>query len=225
MTDTVQFLGNGPMAGMVAQLPPEVQDEYLRMMTAMQQRAVQMQGPRALASTRRDAAAHEAGHAVVYASLGFPVLSIEISPKAWPVKVPEALGQEFWTGLTVPKMELRLIGYQTPSPILLSYGCELIAGWIGELMLRDKKFRAGSSTDEIAFADYVFGILAEQLRLARAQVISIAQREVWSRLETNIGALHRVETALLRHRNLDQEQAAKLLADVNVEALTAARLS
>jgi hypothetical protein len=219
MTDRVQFLGNGPMAGMVAQLPPEVQDQYLSMMIAMQQSAVQMQGPRALASTRRDAAAHEAGHAVVYASLGFPVFSIAISPKAWPVKVTEALGQDFWTGLTIPEMEPRLIGYQTPSQILLSYGCELIAGWAGELMLRDKKFRAGSSTDEIVFADYVLGILAEQLRLTRAQVISIAQREVWCRLEANSATLRRVETALLRHRKLDREQAAKFLKDVKVKAL------
>ncbi len=224
MKEDVQLVGSGPMSDIVAQLPPNLQEEFVARVGLLQQAAVKMQGLEALASERHDAAAHEAGHAVLYASLGIPVVSIEISPKQWPTKVPEALGREYWGGLTMPEMEPREIGYQTPPHLLFEEGLTLIAGWTGEKLLRGAKFRAGSSADEFVLADFVLSILAELRGMSSFKVIEIAKREAKSRLNTNMGALNRVEAALLRHRCLDREQVAHLLEDVKVEALTAASL-
>lgn len=221
MSDNIEFVGNGPMVELVAQMPVDIQQDFVAKVAQLQQWAVSKQGLRALASRRADSAAHEAGHCVFYASIGVPVGSAEIWPKPWPMNVPEALGTEYWCGLTIPEMEPREIGPQTSPHVLLEFGLELIAGWMGEVLLRGQKFRAGSSADEVAYADFVLRLLADQRGMQVDEVIGMAQREAETRLSENMDALRAVELALLRHRKIDREQAAKLLTGVKVKALTA----
>lgn len=215
---------HGPLGLVTAKMPAEDQEKYWGKVAALEDTAVHRQGYKALASKRPDAAAHEAGHAVMFASFGIPVASVEIFPEPWPWQMPEGAGREYWCGLTNPDMKAYEADDQTPPHRLFEQSLSLLAGWTAEQMLRGAKFRQASSANEVIYADDVLERLAAHLKLPSLHVRDIARREAKIRLETNIGALIRVEAALLRHRKIDREQAQKLLADVKVEALSAVPL-
>lgn len=222
MTKYDMISNHGPVGLVISKMPAEDQDKYWKAVSAQQDAAVKRQGYKALASKRPDAAAHEAGHCVMFATLGIPVASVEIFPEQWPTPMPEGLGNDYWCGLTRPDTQASEAHDRMAPHRLLEDSLSVLAGWTAERMLRGAKFRQGSSANELVYADNLLERLATQQKLPVLHVRDIARREAKIRLEANIGALIRVETALLRHRQLNRQQMAELLTDVKVEALAAA---
>lgn len=228
--DQPVFLGNGPMVDIVRQLPPEMQAFFMASAAAYTQQAVAAQGLRALASTRSDAAAHEAGHAVWYAANGVTVTSIKVAPRPWPQVMPKELGREYWTGVTLTDQPELAWGPGSSVKELMELAHSLLAGGAAELLLRKGNFRQGSAADERSLAMVIFHLVGAKRALGESSCVSIqelaaiekatdearcaAAEGVAHVLSTNIGTLHRVSAALLRHDEIDRKLAAELLKDV-----------
>ncbi len=224
------FLGDGPMGSLVSQFDPLTLNFYNHAVEYYTNTALAEQGFRSLGSSRHDAAAHEAGHAVWYAANGITVTSIKVEPKPWPVPVPKELGKEYWTGLTVTNEPLIAFGLSSSVDELIQIAQSFIAGGAGELLLRGDKFRKGSAADERAMAQVLYAMV-DAKRVAEGsidfsmldlnavfecigQAQMIAMSGVFKVMVSNKPTLNRVSAALLRHDQIDRDLASELLKGV-----------
>lgn len=153
------------------------------------------------AQTRRAAAAHEAGHAVVYVCEGIAVRSVRV----W-------RSQGVWLGETREATPWRLVPDMGAAAYLRRARGHL-AGWCGEAAAGCDV--VGSSMDEI--------VISQALAQSAAALLGADPRELWLAkvLNTTMGLLdqqagphRRLIGALLRQRRLTGPRLAALLRGV-----------
>lgn len=177
--------------------------EFLnRLSDALAQRAYQQQGAWAFGGTRRTAAIHESGHAVIAEATACPprlssAYRLTIQRDVSPDRDPEFSEVEFWSGYTAghPKTPRIQFNVKTEPAIALVATARFLAGVVAEQLFATNDWRKASSIDEIAIAigickdvallhdremmdvyDRVFGWTAEVLDANRLILLAIAAR-------------------------------------------------
>jgi hypothetical protein len=112
-------------------------------------------GVDAFVSTKLEAAAHEAGHAVIDAALGDEVRSVSVFRLPNHERRARALGSagEVWAGVT-SATKTRECGPHTDPREDLKIVWRVIGGWVGEFSYSGR-VRVGSSLNEIVVAQMV----------------------------------------------------------------------
>jgi hypothetical protein len=180
--------------------------EALRAMTAA---ALAMQGMAAMDSPMEHAAAHEAGHCVVAARLGYRLESASIGQEAGGWRGWTAWGAGAWIidRTTQPESDWR-------------GAAVMIAGLLAENIMVDH-IRFGSSLDETVAHGLICSMIARKLgppdhspRIDQRIVGLISNATVLNILNDRRPALERIAAALILRRALDAHELQDLLADV-----------
>ncbi len=166
---------------------------------AILQRAVAIQGPAALASTRDHAAHHEAGHAIQYAAEGHHVLSVEVYRR----------GADWLGGVAVAGPGWR-IDHDTDPRADLVRARVLLAGPLGEL-LHSTRPALGAGVDEMALARSIVGTVACKLSVDADALTTRTVYDVIATLTRHRQALEGLAAALMVNRKVKGFQLARLL--------------
>lgn len=172
--------------------------------------------------TRRQAAAHEAGHVVVYAALGATIDHVEIKPR-------RAAGGKLWLGLTRPSALTDgliaepaggFLAIRQPSEVLARLMLESLAGLVGERAA--ELDHPASSIDEAATAQLFAVELAARFGVDARDLYDRAIGAVTDLL-TRRAYLHRELTKqLTRHKQLSAGVVAALIASGGVTRINSA---
>lgn len=179
---------------------------------AIVQRILPRYGIKAFGSSRKETAAHEAGHAIIYAAEGLPVASISLSN----IDVPAGpFGVvPFCSGWTECPNRHSL----TPlSPISDDerYLRQTLSGWVGEVFaLSGKKVRLGSSLDERIAAGMLAGRIYRRTGKQIESVLAEQYAIIYATLRNNKHIHARLTKALTQQSILQTEELKKLLSDV-----------
>ena len=179
---------------------------------AIVQRILPRHGIKAFGSSRKETAAHEAGHAIIYAAEGLPVLSAslsEIDVPAGPFGIVP-----FCSGWTDCPSRQSL----TPSSPISDderYLRQTLAGWVGEVFALSKhKVRPGSSLDERISAGMLAGRIYRRTGKQIESVLAEQYAIIYATFRNNRRVHNAVTKALARNSILQAEELKKLLADV-----------
>ena len=179
---------------------------------AIVQRILPRHGIKAFGSSRKETAAHEAGHAIIYAAEGLPVASISLSNTNVPVGTSGVI--PFCSGWTECPNRQSL----TPlSPIADDerYLRQILSGWVGEVFsLRSQKVRRGSSLDERIAACMLAGRIYRRTGKQIEQVLAEQYAIIYATLRNNKLIHARLTNALTQQSILQAEELNKLLSDV-----------
>jgi hypothetical protein len=162
-------------------------------------------GERAFDYTKRSAAFHEAGHAVIFALDGMPPTSARI----WPI-IEE--GRPQWFGHINAPCGGR-VDSETPPPDDIKYVRSLLAGVISE-QLFDPDYRFGSSIEEIATARAVIEVTAWKRRRNRAELWSETKAEIARRLKANEKTVRKIADELMRKGRINSRRLTYLLGPI-----------
>lgn len=162
--------------------------------------------------TRAQAAAHEAGHVILYAVLGRAVTSSKIWRAQLPTRSvwagwtdvgPDPRGEVPWSAATDPARALELATWR-------------VAGFAGETVAGLE--HASSSLDERANAQSLCSAVGKALHPDRENAAALHYAEVWAfalaAIKEHRGAFDVLRAHLGRTRNLNRFDAARLLARV-----------
>jgi hypothetical protein len=184
----------------------------LDMANAIVQRILPRHGIKAFGSSRKETAAHEAGHAIIYAAEGLPVASISLCNTNVPVGTSGVI--PFCSGWTECPNRQSL----TPlSPIADDerYLRQILSGWVGEVFsLRSQKVRRGSSLDERIAACMLAGRIYRRTGKQIEQVLAEQYAIIYATLRNNKLIHARLTNALTQQSLLQAEELNKLLSDV-----------
>jgi hypothetical protein len=183
----------------------QAQQNYLDALAAQAQIGLQLDGEKALLSSKREAARHEAGHAVVDAALGDDVVQISIFRVGG---VGES--QDCWCGRIRGSKRWRC-GPETPPENDLRWAQHLISGWVGEWYDAPELARASSSVDEVVSARMISATAAQKLGedpdLMFFEQLAATQRI----LQENQAAHHALVQRLIRKHTLGCDAAKRFL--------------
>lgn len=184
----------------------------LDMANAIVQRILPQHGIKAFGSSRKETAAHEAGHAIIYAAEGLPVASISLSDINVSVGTSGVI--PFCSGWTECPNRQSL----TPlSPIADDerYLRQILSGWVGEVFsLRSQKVRRGSSLDERIAACMLAGRIYRRTGKQIEQVLAEQYAIIYATLRNNKLIHARLTNALTQQSILQAEELRKLLSEV-----------
>lgn len=182
-------------------------DRLAAAMSEAMERAVAIDGARALECSKRAAAYHESGHCVVYALDGIlPARAI-----IWSIR---ELGRRQWIGRTdgIPKWR---VDDRTPAEADLKHARSQLAGVVAEALF-DADYRLASSVDEIVTAQTI-------VRFAAAKLLCDAETLWWRTLASVAHRLHghahivnEIAGELMRKESLKSRRLARLLQMVGV---------
>jgi hypothetical protein len=159
--------------------------------------AYQKQGLRAFECTRRAAAIHEAGHAIVFRWAGREVSRIRICCR-----------NGNWIGVT----EASTAG----GDLLQAYF--RIAGVTAELLF-DEDFRHGSSLNEVVVFNAACSNAALNMKCSIAETQQCVIAQVTKILRRNERVLREIAARLMRRKTLHAKEVAALLERADVAAL------
>ncbi|MEI2771846.1 MAG: hypothetical protein V9G98_14255 [Candidatus Competibacter sp.] len=178
--------------------------------------AVRLQGVRALESTRRHAAIHEAGHAVIY--------EITADDARWwrPYRLriwrePAAPdGLLFWAGRTdvSPKAPPERVDTRNDPTGAAVLALRALAGWASESQFCRKDFRMASSVDEMLLAGGCARSLATHWNREPEKVLEILIATATRMLQANKPILMTISSRLEQNRKLENAELRRLLAGV-----------
>ncbi|UZF93014.1 hypothetical protein [Bosea sp. NBC_00550] len=206
------FIGDGPMASMVQNLDPIGRAAYQGINNAILRSAFERQGAYALGSSRIDAAAHEAGHAIYNTATGSPVTRVSIRPARIPAEGRVAGGGgTYWVGLTEGGW---CVSPDTDPSDDMDRVRDLLAGFYGERQLLGDRLRLGSAADERTTAMMIAGFTAMKLGADGLLLLGEQAAIVAEILRINDAPLRAVTRLLERDRRIRGDRLARLLADV-----------
>lgn len=179
---------------------------------AIVQRILPRHGIKAFGSSRKETAAHEAGHAIIYAAEGLPVASISLSDIDVPAGPFGVI--PFCSGWTECPNRHSL----TPlSPISDEerYLRQTLSGWVGEVFaLKSQKVRLGSSLDERIAACMLAGRIYRRTGKQLESVLAEQYAIIYATLRNN-SHIHKSITKTLMHQSvLQTEELNSLLSQV-----------
>jgi hypothetical protein len=179
---------------------------------AIVQRILPRHGIKAFGSSRKETAAHEAGHAIIYAAEGLPVASISLSDIDVPVGPFDVI--PFCSGWTECPNRHSL----TPlSPISddKRYLRQTLSGWVGEVFaLTGKKVRSGSSLDERILACMLAGRIYQRTGQQIESVLVEQYAIIYATLRNNSHIHKNITKALTQQSVLQTEELNRLLSQV-----------
>lgn len=173
--------------------------------------AIKMQGDAAFEYPRRDAAIHEAGHAIWHTANGVRVTRCKIWRETFN-------GKRVWLGITNFAGEHPAVTPTSTPDDDLDYARNLIAGITSEMAFLGKDFRFGSSLDEVAlFRMCVSNAFLKKGGGTGMQAMALAatqQAIVGETLLLNRPRVLAVADALIKHGNLKGRRLDALLEGV-----------
>ena len=181
---------------------------------AMLEDAVRLQGRRALESTRRCAALHEAGHVVVNTITANGRFPPPVMTRIW--RAPLA-GFTVWLGETVPASDAPDIPVDARVDLdaYLTLAVQQLGGVVSELLFDSRDYRAGSSVDEWIVASGCAQTLAALGIFStgeEALVMMLAAAKAM--LEANTGAVRAIAAALETQRRVEGAELAHLVKTI-----------
>lgn len=186
-------------------LPPEMRDRYRGMVQIMTAEAIAKEGIAAIATSRRSAAYHEAGHAVVRCSLNLDMYSVRVNREC-----VEGIG--IWAGFARGEP---IGSLATPGPCAAEAAI-VLAGFASEKLFNVATL--ASSLDEQALA----GLLMQQCAAllgrpddACALFLS-AWRETTEVLKRNQQSVQRIAIRLMDQKVVSGRLLKRLLRDVEI---------
>lgn len=178
---------------------------YNTVMKELIKSAFDSQGFAAFECSKESAAIHEAGHCIIYASLGTKIDRCYIDRDA---KFPE-----IWVGASVPDHEkLECSPSSDVNDDLYNALC-VLSGVAAELKFC-KDFRKGSSLNEIAIFGMICVGAADKLGLNSIHVHALMFKAVMWLLEKNASAHHEISKILLEKERLNGKEISSLVRDV-----------
>jgi hypothetical protein len=162
-------------------------------------------GERAFEYTKRSAAFHEAGHAVIFALEGITPTSARI----WSITEE---GRPQWFG-HIDAPSAGRVDSTTPPKDDIEYVRSQLAGVVSERLF-DPDYRLGSSINEIATARAVIEVTAWKLQRDWKELWSETKAEVAKRLKTNEKVVCKIADELMRRGTINSHRIAYLLRDV-----------
>jgi hypothetical protein len=172
--------------------------------------AVQQHGERAVLFTRRSAAIHEAGHAVVFARTADEI--VYHSPYRLTLKQRKTPWGPTWGGFTAVSPsapELQINSLDHPEMMRI-HGLRLLAGVLAEVMFDGSDFRTGSSVDEIAVAQQIANSIAGPERTPQ-NVMAEMMLETAAMLRADKESLLRIAARLERDRKIGPSDLRRML--------------
>jgi hypothetical protein len=184
----------------------------LRKTNAIVQRILPRHGIKAFGSSRKETAAHEAGHAIIYAAEGLPVASISLSDIDVPAGPFGVI--PFCSGWTECPNRHSL----TPlSPISDDerYLRQTLSGWVGEVFaLKSRKVRLGSSLDERIAACMLAGRIYRRTGKPFESVLAEQYAIIYATLRNNSHIHKSITKTLMQQSVLQTEELNSLLSQV-----------
>ena len=186
-------------------LPPGMRGEYRAIVQTTTAEAIAKWGLSAVATPRRCAAYHEAGHAVVRWSLGLDMYSVRVNREC-------VVGIDIWAGYAQGEP---LGSLATPGPCVAEAAI-VLAGFASERLY--KVATLASSLDEQALAGLLLRQCAALLGRpgdAGALLVS-ALRETTEVLKRNQQSVKRIAIRLMEQKVLSGRLLKRLLRDVEI---------
>jgi hypothetical protein len=174
------------------------------------------EGVNAFISPRREAAAHEAGHCIIFAADGVDVLFTRVWPATPSPRVRRVFKRKrglFWVGWTETAGLPKIADQHSAVADDLRYVRTLLAGQCGEALDRGGA-RSGSSLDEIILAQMICQTVASKTG-GDAEAIYVRQRQIVVDTLAVFRAEHRqITKALMRQQRLDGGELKQLIRSV-----------
>jgi hypothetical protein len=174
-------------------------------MRAAVERAVAIDGVRALECPQTSAAFNEAGHCVIGASQGERPSKVSI----WPIR---ELGRCHWIGRTGGTPRWR-VGGETLPEADLKHAQSQLAGVVAEALF-DADYRLASSIDEIVASQAIVRSAATKLQRDAEQLWLETFAWVATRLRANEPVVRDIADELMRKGSIKSRQLANLLQTV-----------
>lgn len=195
---------------------PEVRAQLYENVTGLMRLAYEQQGIKALESTRRIAAVHEAGHAVVFEATADGVRWW----RAYRLRIwrnDEIPGVNFWGGETTvsPKAPLERVDTRIDPAGTAITAMRAIAGWTAEQLFTDD-FRIGSSLDEVTIASGCAKGLSRHWMKSPEECFAMLFSMTREILKANAVCALRIADRLEFSRRIDSPDLRRLLADVKI---------
>ena len=190
---------------------------------SLAKQAFEKGGRQAFESTRYAATVHEAGHAIIEASLGGIPTRCKIVLRV--EQLPNGSKKESWLGVTDVKdktpVESDNDTHVTDDIVLAA---NKIAGWTAERLF-DRNFREGSSIDEIAFYQVICDIAASKLDAVAKEIYEQTGQWVSRTLQRYSSEHHAISDVIFRDKVIHARQLRCLLRDVENNHLTELHVS
>ncbi len=152
----------------------ETQDVYIQLIRDMQMQAFKAQGLAAFECSKRAAAIHEAGHAVVETALGEVVTVCRIERKD---VIERGSVKEVWLGYTrLERTEEILFDSSSPADMIIIQAVRKHAGLAAETAF-DPDARLGSSLDELAMCQMFCNLAGNKIVIAQPPGCSVRFRQ------------------------------------------------
>lgn len=186
----------------------------LRKANRLIQHILERYGTHAFGSSRLEAAAHEAGHAIIYAAEGFPVTSVSISD----IEVPAGVWGRvsFHTGSTKCNCRPAI----TPNSSLSKYEQflrQILAGWVGEAFaFTNEQVRVGSSIDERIAAVMLAEHISRQTERPIESILAKQYAIITATLRTHNTVYKKLIKLLLKNSTISKSELSLILADVTL---------
>lgn len=169
------------------------------------ERAYAMQGEASLESTRRQAALHEAGHALLYCLTANGQWPPPYKVRIWRDKPRVWLGRTHASRNATPDPADRLNNEAI-------YAVRTVAGLMSEWTFDANDIRLGSSIDELVVFQQCAQYIAELAGLAAEEVIVRLMGSVRAALLANSDVVLMLADALERRRKVEGRHLSRLLA-------------
>lgn len=194
---------------------PAIRQHYESMVETVYRDAHERQGRRCFESTRRAAAFHEAGHALVYTITAdrarwWPPYRVQI----WRAAMPEDLSDlTMWLGETQVSPKAPPIRVQPDdAPGMLIYALRAGAGAVSEMLFDGTDYRLASSADELL----VVGGCARHLAALHWQcepeeAMALLFGGIANMLRANADTVNTLARVLERQRKVQGRELASLL--------------
>ena len=205
-----------------AVLGPASQSAFQAARNALAAKALEQDGVEALLSPKREAALHEAGHAVFCAATGVEINSVSIfrlsDEKHRAVASAFGVKEGLWSGATYAPLRGRSDPYTSPDEDLLC-ARHWLAGFCGEWAHDLGALRQGSSLDEITLAQMACSNAARKLGEAQ-EVLFVEQiAVVVDVLRANRAAHEALAARLMRKSTVGPDALKRLLKDVHTPSI------
>ena len=197
--------------GALHMLPPSLRCAALEFISNQSVKILEAEGIAGLEIPREEAAAHEAGHAVVAQHEGYAIERIIVAEKFWSVAGRPVT---VWTGFTyLGGPRTLVVGPRTDPGNDLSYARVLIAGLVGEEIAG--LARDASSIDELIMSQAVVSVAAGKLGVdGEALWASAVWRRTAKIIRHNIQPLNQITGHLLYAEEIDGAVLKQMLSEV-----------
>jgi len=208
----------GTEGGELLKIPAEFRQPYLFSYAEMATKAYKLGGKRALElPAARTTAAHEAGHAVINATIDKPHYQVSI----WRVPIANGYAGECSYGPDAPPFHL---DPRTEPRRALEYAANLLSGPLSELLLTPDDYRYGSSLDEWLVAGSMIEMSCQSLGYSREMIYPRLMKVVLQRLTEERPILERLQRILMQEGRVRGPKLRSLLDPVRRMDLPAAIL-